>query len=155
AQLVEAIQAARMEVAREVAEAQARAPAGPKTIYVVEARESMKDAFRKLGTKGFKVLLSNDPDTALKRYQQQPYHTLIVDAGTVGREAIAVFNRVLKESDVAGLDLAGVLLLSDKQTDWEGDATRHARAAVMFLPLNMKELLKKVRELTPGANGAG
>ncbi len=90
---------------------------------------------------------------ALKQYQTRPYHILIIDAGSVGREAIAVFNRVLKESDVAGLDLAAVLLLSGEQADWEADAIRHNRAAVMYLPLNMKELLHKIRELTPSGNG--
>src|SRR5262245_31540966 len=41
AQLLEAIQYCRIDVAREAAAAAARAPTGPKTIYVVETRESM------------------------------------------------------------------------------------------------------------------
>ena len=45
----------------------------------------MKDAFRKFEAKGFRVLLSNDPEQALKQYQQKPYHALIIDAGSVGR----------------------------------------------------------------------
>ena len=152
-QLIEAIQASRAEVVREAALAAARAPTGPKTLYAVESNEKLKDAFRKLGQKVYKVLLSNDPEMALKQYQQRPYHILIMDAGSVGREGVAAFNRVLKESDVAGLDLAAVLLLSSEQTDWEADAIRHNRAAVMYLPLNMKELLRKIRELTPEGNG--
>ena len=150
-QLVEAIQTCRMEVAREPA---ARVVVGPKTMYVVESNEKMKIAFRKLSQKGFRVLLTNDPEQALKQYQQKPYHTLIVDAGSVGREAVRVFNRVLKESDLAGLDLTAILLLSDKQSDWASDAIRHDHGAVLFLPLNMKELLKKLRELEPSANGS-
>jgi serine/threonine protein kinase len=146
-QLVEAIQNCRMELAREP-EASKRI-AGPKTLYVVESNEKMKDAFRKLSQKGFRVLLTNDPEQALKQYQQKPYHTLIVDAGSVGREAVTVFNRLLKESDLAGLELTAILLLSEKQTDWASDAIRHDRGAVLFLPLNMKEVLKKLRELEP------
>jgi serine/threonine protein kinase len=149
-QLIEAIQTCRQELGRDAA----RVVAGPKTIYAVESNEKFKDAFRKLNQKGYKVLLTSDPEMALKQYQQKPYHVLIMDAGSVGRDAIGTYNRVLKESDLAELDLVAVLLLSDKQTDWEADAIRHKRAAVMYLPLNMKELLKKIRELTPGGNGA-
>jgi serine/threonine protein kinase len=150
-ELVEAIQACRMELARDGAEV--RIPEGPRTMYVVESNEKMKEAFRKLGQKGFRVLLTNDPGHAVKQYQQKPFHILIVDAGSVGKEAVTVFNRVLKESDIAELDLTAILLLSDKQVDWQSDAIRHDRGAVLFLPLNMKQLLGKIRELSPAANG--
>ena len=153
-QLLEAVQACRIEVGRDLAANGGRVVAGPKTMYVVEAKESLKEAFRKLTHKGMRVLLSNDPEQALKHYQQKPYHTLIVDAGSVGREGVKMFNRVLKESDAIGLDLTAILLLSEQQSDWAADAIRHDRGAVLFLPLNMKELLKKIRELTPSENGS-
>lgn len=152
-QLVEAIQACRAELGRQVIAKSGRTPAGPRTMYVVESKESLKDAFRRLTHKGYRVLLSNDPDMALKQYQSKPYHTLVMDAGSVGREAVKSFNRVIKESDAIGLDLAAVLLLSDKQSDWAADVISHDRAAVMFLPLNMKELLTKLRDLAPEVNG--
>jgi len=151
-QLVEAIQTCRMEVSREPAAH--RVAAGPKTLYVVETNEKMKVAFRKLSQKGFRVLRVHHPEQALKQYQQKPYHILIVDAGSVGREAVSVFNRLLKESDLAGLDLTAILLLSEKQSDWASDAIRHGRGAVLFLPLNLKELLKKLRDLEPSENGS-
>ena len=62
-----------------------RSPSGPKTVYVIESNEKMKDAFRRLTQKGFRVLLSNDPEQALKQYQHKPFHVLIVNAGSVGR----------------------------------------------------------------------
>lgn len=131
-----------------------RLPQGPKTLFAVEGNEKMKDGFRKLKQRGYQVILSNDPLQALKRYQHTPYHVLVVDAGTVGREGVETFNRVLKASDAARLDLVAVLLLSDRQTDWASDAIRHARGAVMYLPLNMKELVQKLRELSPNADEA-
>jgi eukaryotic-like serine/threonine-protein kinase len=150
-ELAEAIQACRVELSR--GGPTVRVPVGPRTLYVVESNEKMKDAFRKLTQKGYRVLLSNDPEQALKQFQNKPYHTLIIDAGSVGREAVTVFNRMLKESDAAGVDLTAILLLSDKQTDWATAAIRHDRGAVLFLPLNMKHLLQKIRDLTPSASG--
>ena len=52
------------------------------------------------------------------------------------------------------LGLTAILLLSENQTDWAPDAIRHERGAVLFLPLNMKNLLQKIRDLTPSTNGA-
>ena len=66
-----------------------------------------------------------------------------------GKESIRVFNRILKESDAAKLDLAAVLILDRKQTDLEAEAISHARGAVMYLPLKMKDLIDKLEELTP------
>jgi hypothetical protein len=39
-------------------------------------------------------------------------------------------------------------LLSEKQSDWASDAIRHERGAVLFLPLNMKEIIQKLRDLS-------
>lgn len=156
AQLLEAIQTCRVELRTVRESPNGRAPKGPKTLFAVERNEKLKDGFRKLKQKGYQVLLSNDPAQALKRYHDQPYHVLVVDAGSVGHEGVEAFNRVLKASDAAKMDLAAVLLLSDQQSDWESDAIRHTRGAVMYLPLNMKELVQKLRDLSPDeaeANG--
>jgi serine/threonine protein kinase len=150
AKLLEAIQTCRSEL-RALSAADGgnpRIPDGPKTLFAVEGNEKLKDGFRKLKQRGYQVLLSNDPSQAMKRYQIRPYHVLVVDAGSVGREGVETYNRVLKAADAAKLDLVAVLLLSDRQTDWAGDAIRHPRGAVMYLPLNMKDLVQKVRELS-------
>ncbi len=164
-ELVEALLACRPEIERtgqKVTAAAAvptnssRIPTGPKTLYAVETNEKLKEAFRKLKAKGFeRVLISADPSRALEQYQKQPYHTLIMDAGSVGRDAVATFNRVLKESDTAKLDLAAVLLLAQKQADWASDAISHPRGAVLIFPVNMKELTDKIRELMPALQAKG
>lgn len=152
-QLVEAVQACRLElrgVDPVAAAAHSRAVPGPKTLLAIETKDALKDAFReKFKAKGgFRtVLLSGDPDHALRRFHQQPYHALVVNAGSVGREGVAAFNRVLKASDQEELDVAAVLLLGKDQTQWAADAIRHPRGTVMVFPVSMKDLLQKVREL--------
>jgi serine/threonine-protein kinase len=151
-QMVEAIQACRaaMQEANANQGPRSRNPSGQRTLFALEAREVLKDAIRdKFKERGFRVLLSSDPDQAVKRYQQQPYHALIVNAGSTGREGLHVFNRLLKESDQLKIDLAAVLILDQKQTDLEKQAITHPRGAVMYLPLKMKELIEKVQELAP------
>jgi eukaryotic-like serine/threonine-protein kinase len=152
--LLEAIQACRQELIRHTAPKQERA--GPKTLFAVETREHLKQNFRdKFKARGFRVLVSSDPAQALKQYKQQPYHALIVDAGSVGREAIEAFNRVVKEANTAKRDLVAVLLLEKKQADWAAEATVHPRAAVLVFPFSMRELIEKIRSLgaPPEQNG--
>ncbi len=81
-----------------------RQPTGPKTLFVVEQNEKLQDAFReKFKEHGYRVLLTIDPSQAVKRYQQQAYHAIIIDARTVRREGVTAFNEVLRAADSAGL----------------------------------------------------
>jgi serine/threonine-protein kinase len=119
-------------------------------VFALEAKEILKNHIRdKFKDRGYRVLMSSDPEQALKRYQEQPYHALVVNAGSVGQEGLMAFNRVLKESDKVKLDLAAVLILDNKQADWKSDVITHVRGDVLFLPLKMKDLIDKVEELTP------
>ena len=149
-QLIEAIQECRAQIQEESRPPRSRIPEGQKTLFALEAKESLKDHIRdKFKERGYRVLLSSDPEQALKRYQQQPYHALIVNVGSIGPTGVPIFNRVLKEADTAKLDLAAVLILDRKQEDLESEAISHPHAAVMFLPLKMKDLIEKIEELTP------
>ncbi len=149
-ELVEALNSCRAEMRGESPDAAvaSRNPAGPKTLFAIEKNERLKEAFReKFKAKGFRVLISTDPDQALKRYQQQPFHALIVDAGSIGDEGVGVYNQLLAESDSAGLDLVVVLLLSKEQVSLADDAIVHDRGAVMVFPVSMKELIQNIDKM--------
>jgi eukaryotic-like serine/threonine-protein kinase len=129
---------------------QPRIAAGPKTLFVVETSEKLKDAFReKFKAHGYRVLLTIDPAMALKRYMEQPYHALIVDARTIGEEAMLAYNRVLRESDSMGLDVGAILIVGEEQKSLARQAREHRNGAVMVYPVTMKQLIEKVYELTP------
>lgn len=149
-QLVEAIQTCRAELKDKETAAHSRMPAGQKTVFVLEAKETLKEHMReKFKENGYRVLMSSDPEQALKRYQQQPYHALVINIGSIGREGVLVYNRVLKESDTAKLDLAAIIILDRKQSELEMEAKSHSRGSVMYLPLKMKNLFDKILELIP------
>ncbi|MBA4191502.1 MAG: serine/threonine protein kinase [Planctomycetaceae bacterium] len=151
-EFVEALQACRAEMRGESVEVSvnSRIPPGPKTLFAIEKNERLKEAFReKFKAQGFRVLISIDPDQALKRYRQQPYHALIVDAGSIGDEGIGVYNQLLAESDATGLDLVVVLLLSQEQVELASEANVHDRGAVMVFPVSMRELMQIISDLMP------
>jgi serine/threonine protein kinase len=150
AQLVEAIQACRAELT--AGSYQARQPTGPKTLFVVEQNQKLQDTFReRFREQGYRVMLTIDPGQAVRRYQQQAYHALIVDARTVGKEGVAAFNDVLRAADEAGLQVGVILLLAEEQAAWERDARQHGSGAVLIDPgISMKKLFRTLRKLTPG-----
>jgi serine/threonine protein kinase len=149
-QLVEAIQACRAELQERERASNPRVAGGQKTVFVLETSEKLKEHMReRFKEEGFRVLMSSDPEQPLKRYQYQPFHVLVINAGSVGKEGIVAYNRVLKESDAAKLDLAAILILDRKQSDWAMDAISHKRGSVMYLPLKMKNLVQKIEELVP------
>jgi serine/threonine protein kinase len=150
AQLTEAMAACRADLTAGVV-AESRLPAGPKTLFVVEQNQKLQDIFRtKFKEEGYRVLLSIDPSQAVKRYQQQAFHAVIIDARGVGREGVTAFNDVLRAADNVGMEVGAILLLGEEQAMWRHDARQHANAIVLTDPgITMKQLLRKLRELAP------
>lgn len=164
ADLVAALQACRAEMRGDepapahgrAAPKKSRTPPGPKTLFAVEKNERLKEAFReKFKAQGFRVLISADPAQAIKRYHEQPYHAVIVDAGSIGDGGVDLYNHLMSAADGAALDLAGVLLLAEKQVELSINADEHDRGAVMVFPVSMRELLAKITDLVPDAGGDG
>jgi serine/threonine protein kinase len=151
AELVAAIQECRAKLGGgAVLQARSRTVEGPHTIFVVEGNAKLQDAFReKFKAHGYRVLMSIDPGQPLRRFQQQPYHALIVDAGTVGEDGVETYSRVLKESDTVGVDLGAILILNEDQAHLQHRARQHKNGVVLVRPVTMKQLLEKVYELAP------
>ncbi len=156
--LVEGIKKARADSAEGDGKgnARSRVPSGSPTLFVVEENAKLQNAFReKFKEHGYRVLISLDPLQALKRYQTQPYHGLIVDCGTVGHDGVDAFCRVLKEADGVGLDVGAILILNEDQAGWALQAGNHPHGCVLVRPVTMKQLMTKVYELTPSAEAKG
>jgi eukaryotic-like serine/threonine-protein kinase len=150
-ELVEAIRMCRAELGgNSVLDAKPRVATGPKTLFVVETNEKLKDAFReKFKQHGYRVLITIDPMMAISRFQQQPYHALIIDARTIGDDSVVAFNRVIREAENAKMDVGAILLVGEDQQRIARQAREHPNAAVLTYPVTMKQLIEKVYELTP------
>jgi serine/threonine-protein kinase len=156
AELLEAVRQCRADLGGSAQlEVKSRVATGPRTLFVVETNEKLKDPIRdKFKEHGFRVLLSIDPGLAVRRFQEQPYHALIVDARTLGEDGVDAYNRVLRQADNMGLDVGAVLILSEKQTPLIRQAREHRSGAVLVdapdARVTMKQLIERVYELTPG-----
>jgi serine/threonine protein kinase len=151
AELVAAVQECRAKLGgTAVLRVRSRTAEGPHTLFAVEQNAKLQDAFReKFKAHGYRVLMSIDPAQALKRFQQQPYHALIVDAGTVGEDGVEAYSRVLREADTVGVDVGAILILNEEQANLAHRAKQHKRGVVMVRPVTMKQLIEKVYELAP------
>ncbi len=123
-------------------------PIGPRSVFVVEGHPKLQDAIReKFSSLGFRVLISADPQRAINRYEEQPYHALVVDAGTAGEAGVQALKKIVKEADEMDLSVAGVLVLSEEQADWASRVPDHPGVAALVRPINMKQLHDKLCEL--------
>jgi eukaryotic-like serine/threonine-protein kinase len=152
-QLNDAIQQVRAEL---LGGATALAAAGPKTVFVVEGNPKFQDAFReKLKAAGYRVLISINAGQALARFQQQPFHALIVDCATGDRTGLEAFEKVLREADLKRMDCAGLLLLSKDQEHWAEGLEQFPKSAALTMPVGMRQILQKLADLAPlGEPGA-
>jgi CheY-like chemotaxis protein len=146
-QLQDAIQQVRSEV---VGGGKAAAAAGPKTVFVVESNAKFQHQFReKLKARGYRVLISLNAGQAVTRFQQQPYHALVVDCATGDRTGLEAFEKVLREADLKRMDCAGLLILSPEQAHWAESIEHFPKAAALVMPVNMKEILQRLKDLAP------
>lgn len=145
AQLHEAVRKVQSELEGGVSHRMA--PAGPRSLFIVESNEKLKAVFRKEFSDQFRVLMSAEPDRALNRYEEQPYHALIVDAGTAGEPGVRVFRRIFEEADEIDLSMAGVLILNEEQSDWAEQIPDRPDAGVLIRPINLKQLTEKLDEV--------
>jgi serine/threonine protein kinase len=146
--LVEAIRATR--TALEGNQSGPKSPTGPRTVYVVEQKMKYQDQFRgHLKDMGFRVLMSVDASRALQRFQQQPFHALVVDAANSGDECVEVFERIQKEARHLGLRCGGILILAESQAHLAHRVTPSEDVAVMQMPVSGRQILQRIAALVP------
>lgn len=132
------------------------APSGPRSVFVVEGNQKIQDICRnELSKQGFRVLISSDPNRAVHRYEEQPFHALVVDAGTAGEAGVLALKKIVKESDDMDLTIAAVLVLEPNQVDWAEQIPEHTGVAVMVRPgVTLKSLTDKLHEMLDEAETA-
>jgi serine/threonine protein kinase len=137
--------------------AQRLAPSGPRSLFVVEGHQKLQDIFReKFSKAGFRVLISQDPHRAVQRYEEQPFHALIVDAGTAGEEGVRAFKKIVEEANESDLTVVGILILEEEQADWATRVPDQPGIAVLVRPgVTLGMLTEKLRELLRQGQEAG
>ncbi len=125
-----------------------KAPAGPRSLFLVEPHEKLQEVIRaRFKEEGFRVMLSADPSKALVRFQQQPFDALIVDAGAAGEDGFVAYRQIMDEAQRLHHPIGGVLVLSEDQAEWKDRLFPNPRSAVLVRPITLKQLYGKVCEM--------
>lgn len=149
AQFHEAIKATQAEMAGRDLNADPFRASGQLTVYIVEANTKLQDVFREKFKKlGFRVLISIDATQAVKRFQTQPYHALIIDMGTAGHEARDAYRMVINEAKTMNLKMAAIIILNEDQENW-ADGLKLMGGHVFVRPVTMKQIATAMAETIP------
>ena len=105
-------------------------------------REKLKDH-------GYRVLIAMDPSRALQRYQQAPYHALVVDAGTAGDEGIRMLERVAGEAEMTRLRFGAVVILNENQAALAVQFKNTPNVAALVRPVTIGQIAARLKEFAP------
>src|SRR5262249_48212114 len=147
-QLLEAVR----EVRREMdIGAPAHVPPPPdRSVFLVERNRHLQETLRAhLKKEGYRVRLAVDAALAKDGYRHDPYDALILGAGTVGVEAVRVFEEVLSEARHRGRLCTGILILSPEQSSWAKMVPPGNNVIALVRPITLGQLIHKLREHVP------
>ena len=144
AQQLERIREVRQEV-----EGRSNKDGAQRTLFLAESNERLQDLLReKLKKAGYRVLIAADPMRALDRFRQKPFDLLIVNSSTTGEDGCYVFQRILDEAKRQHAACNGILIVDAEQAEWRERLASNDRVSVLVQPINFKQLLETIRELT-------
>ena len=133
------------------AKAAAPAPVQPKhTLMFVESNVPLQDVLRaRLKTKGYRVLVTQDPQRALSRFADgaKAADCVIFSTGELGEPALEAFNR-FAENEHTG-PIPAVLLLGEHQQDWSKRAKLDKHRVVISMPIKLRQLREVLARLVP------
>jgi serine/threonine-protein kinase len=119
----------------------------------VESNVPLQNVLReKLKTKGYRVLVIQDPDRALGRFADgsRAADCVIFSTGELGERALAAFNR-FGEGKHTG-PIPAILLLGEHQREWKKRAKLNKHRVVMSMPIKLRHLREVLARLVPNSS---
>jgi serine/threonine-protein kinase len=134
--------------------AKAAAPEPKHTLMFVESNVQLQDVLRdRLKTKGYRVLVTRDPERALSRFAEgsKAADCVIFSTGELGESALDAFNRFGEGHHTA--PIPAVLLLGENHAAWKKKAKLNKHRVVMSMPIKLRELRAVLAKLVPNSSG--
>lgn len=111
-------------------------------VMLVESKASLQNAIReRLKSRGYRVLIIQDPNRALGRFEQgedPPADCVIFSAADLGSLALEAYNRFAADEHTA--EIPSILLVDRRQSRILAEASRGRRRQLLALPLKVREL---------------
>ncbi len=119
-----------------------------KAVLVVESKIDMQDLFREqLKKRGYRVLITNTPDRAIQRFENEirVADCAVFSTHALGADAVDAFNR-LGQSEVTR-DVPAILLVDSRHERLMAAAETSEHRVISPLPLKMSDLCQTLTRL--------
>ncbi len=123
-----------------------------RALMVVESNTQWQDVFREALKKvGYRVLVTSDPQRALKRFEDDSRAAdgVVFSTGQLGETALDAFNHFAVTRETAQIPV--VLLLDEKRPDWKKRAQPNLadHRVVVPMPIKLREFRDVLTRLVP------
>jgi serine/threonine-protein kinase len=112
-----------------------------RTIMIVESDAGLQDVFRdQLKRRGYRVLVTSDPDRARSRFAQDPNVADLVLFSTcgLGESALAAYNEAGRLPSMR--EIPAVLLLDEQHGAWAARVQTASHRVVLNMPIKVRQL---------------
>jgi eukaryotic-like serine/threonine-protein kinase len=119
-----------------------------KTVMFVESNAEMQDLFRdQLKNRGYRVLITNDPDHAVQRFENQfsVADCAVFSTQELGPRAVAAFNRLGTIESTQ--HVPAILLVNPRHRELVKAAQTTAHRVLLALPVSIKDLRVRLIKL--------
>jgi serine/threonine-protein kinase len=120
------------------------------TLMFIESNIQLQDVLReRLKNKGYRVLVTRDPDRALSRFADgsKAADCVIFSTSELGEPALEAFNKFAEGRNTS--PIPAVLLLGEHQQDWRKRAKLNKHRVVMSMPIKLRQLREVLDKLVP------
>ncbi|WP_182865184.1 serine/threonine-protein kinase [Rhodopirellula sp. JC639] len=111
-------------------------------VMLVESKAALQNAIReRLKSRGYRVLITQDPNRALSRFQpgdDPAADCVIFSAAELGSLALEAYNKFASDEHTS--EIPAILLVDRRQVRIISEARRGPRRQLLALPLKVKEL---------------
>ena len=121
---------------------------------LVESNVQLQDILReRLKTKGFRVLVTRDPERALSRFAggDKVADCVIFSTGELGEPALEAFNRF--GEGLHTRPIPAILLLGEQHNGWKKKAKLNDHRVVVSMPIKLRQLREVLTQLVPLKKG--
>jgi eukaryotic-like serine/threonine-protein kinase len=127
-----------------------------RTLMLVESNVTLQNVIReRLKSKGYRVLVTRDPERALRGFADgtMAADCVIFSTGELGEPALEAFNRFGEGIHTA--KVPAVLLLGENHGDWQKKAKLDKHRLVISMPIKLRQLREVLAKLAPVTNSHG
>jgi len=128
------------------------------TLMIVESKVEMQNLLRdRLKKRGYRVLITNDPERAISRLVESPNlaDCIIFCTTELGDEAVDGFNKVADEATIK--NVPAILFMHQRSKEWQERARQDSRRVALVSPKlgELRVALYRLIQLAPSGSKAG